>query len=327
MISVVIPCYNESEVLRLTYRTLADAAGAWGDAAELLLIDDGSTDDTWAIIEDLAGRDPRVRGLRLSRNFGHQAAMGAGLERARGAVVLVLDADLQDPPALVAEMLARWRAGYDVVYARRQARHGESWFKRASASLFYRVLDRLSPVKIPRDVGDFALMDAKVAQTLVRCREHALFWRGLRQWAGFRQTAIVFDRPERAAGASKYTVRKMLRLAVNGLLNFSEVPLRLPLYAGGAALVLTLLAGAGSVLLGLTGHAARAPAPGTLALFFLGAVQLLSLAVIGEYLNRIYEEVRDRTRWIVSHTVGGSEVPAVASRGRRTTPIPAQAPG
>ncbi len=306
MISLVIPCYNESEVLPLTYERLVEAARNWGDSVEMIFVDDGSSDDTWQIIQALARRDGRVRGLRLSRNFGHQAAMGAGLENVRGEVVVVLDADLQDPPSLIDEMLARWREGYDVVYAQRNRRHGETWFKRFTASLFYRLADRLNALSIPRDTGDFSLLDAKVARTLVGFREHSLFWRGLRSWSGYRQTAVHFDRPQRAAGATKYTFHKMFRLASHGLLCFSEFPLRLPLYAGAASLLLTGAASAWTLLCYVIGGSWTAAAmPSTsLGLFFLGSVQLICLGVMGEYLNRIYDEVRNRPRWIVDVEIG-----------------------
>jgi dolichol-phosphate mannosyltransferase len=299
VISLVVPCYNETAVLRLAYQAVRDTASAWHDDWELILVDDGSSDDTWAMIEELARSDAHVRGARLSRNFGHQAAMGAGMELARGQVVVVLDADLQDPPRLIEQMLQAWRDGADVVFARRRKRLGESWFKRGTALLFYRLLDSITAVAIPRNVGDFALMDTKVVKTLLACREHALFWRGLRSWTGFRQVAIEFDRPERAAGETKYTFKKMARLAINGLMSFSDLPLRLPLYAG----LLTLLATGVGSLAALLGHLTDWFTPAslsTLGLFFLGGVQLVSLGVIGEYLNRIHDEVRNRPRWIIA---------------------------
>ena len=308
MISLVIPCYNETEVLRLTYERLTEAACAWGDTMEMIFVDDGSTDDTWQIIEALGERDRRVRGVRLSRNFGHQAAMGAGLERIRGEAVVVLDADLQDPPSLVEEMLARWRDGYDVVYAQRRRRHGETWFKRFTASLFYRLLEGFNSLAIPRDTGDFCLLDAKVARTLAGFREHAIFWRGLRTWSGYRQTEVHFDRPQRAAGTTKYTYRKMFRLASHGLLCFSELPLRLPLYLGGAAMLLTAAACLVSLACFLASGAWQSwiVPPAALGLFFLGSVQLVCLGLIGEYLNRIYDEVRNRPRWIVDVEIGAA---------------------
>lgn len=308
MISLLIPCYNESEVLRLTYEAIVDCARSWGEAIELVLVDDGSQDDTWEIITGLARRDPRVRGVRLSRNFGHQAAVGAGLEQAAGDAVIVLDADLQDPPELVPQMLAKWREGYDVVYAQRNRRRGESLFKRVAGNLFYRLLSRVNDVKIPRDTGDFALMDARVVRQLVQLKEHAVFWRGLRCWAGYRHAAVNFDRPGRAKGQTKYTFRKLCRLASDGILSFSSLPLRLGLYAGGVVFCVASLLSAGALIYWLSVPGASWPvSPLLLCTLFLGAIQLQCLGIAGEYLNRIYDEARARPRWIVESTVGALE--------------------
>jgi dolichol-phosphate mannosyltransferase len=303
MISVVVPCYNEAEVLRTTYRALADAAAGWDEPAELIFVDDGSTDETWPIIQWLSACDDRVRGLQLSRNFGHQAAVGAGLQAARGDAVVVIDADLQDPPELIARLIAKWREGYDVVYGRRTAQQGISAFKRITASLFHRVFDKLCETPIPHDAGDFALMDARVVRRLVGSREHALFWRGLRCWAGFKHAGVPFTRRGRAAGRTKYPLRKMLRFALDGLLSFSKLPLRFPAYLGAAVLMGTLLGASVSLGAWLFWPAAGWWfSPGALAMLFLGSVQLIALGVIGEYLARIYDEVRARPRWIVRTT-------------------------
>lgn len=305
MISLVMPCYNEGDVLQQTYRSVVKAADDWDEPFELLLVDDGSTDATWSIVESLAERDPRVSGIQLSRNFGHQAAIGAGLERAGGDAVVVLDADLQDPPELIGRMIQRWREGYQVVYAQRTSRQGESVLKRTAGYLFYRVLDRLTDHSIPRDTGDFALLDAAVVRQLVAMPEQAMFWRGLRCWAGFRQTAVSFDRPGRAGGKSKYTLRKLLGLAANGLLSFSTFPLRFPAYVGSAALGMTALAAGVSLLRALLFPDVAWPiTPTMLVVAFFGSVQLISLGVMGEHLNRLYSEVRRRPRWIVQSTVG-----------------------
>jgi len=303
MISVVVPCYNEAQVLQSTFESLVDAAAEWDEPMELLLVDDGSTDETWPMIQWLSACDPRVRGLQLSRNFGHQAAVGAGLEAARGDAMVVIDADLQDPPSLIKEFIAKWQEGYEVVYGQRTAHRNISVFKRHTASLFYEVFQRMCSVWMPRDVGDFCLMDARVVRHLLGMREHALFWRGLRCWAGFKHTGVPFTRSGRAAGQTKYTLRKMLRFAANGLLSFSSVPLHFPAYFGAFVLVATLLAGGSSLASWLLWPAAGCwLSPGVLAMFFLGAVQLISLGVIGEYLARIYDEVRGRPRWIVRTT-------------------------
>lgn len=303
MISVVIPCYNEGEVLNLTCQTVMDEARTWDDDFELILVDDGSRDETWDIIESLSRRDPRVRGVRLSRNFGHQAALGAGLEQAQGDAVVVLDADLQDPPSLVKEMIARWRAGAEVVYAQRNCRQGESVFKRVTGNVFYRLLDRVNSVAIPRDTGDFALLDARIVNHMLNFQEHALFWRGMRCWTGYRHEAVNFDRPPRAGGESKYTIAKLIQLATNGLLSFSYLPLRLGLYLGSGLLGLTAVA----CLAALVSWAAWGESllSGTLlAVMAIGSLQFFCLGVMGEYQNRIYDEVRNRPRWIVRETVG-----------------------
>jgi dolichol-phosphate mannosyltransferase len=296
MISLVIPCYNEAQVLELTYKTLCEEIATWADPVEILFIDDGSADETPSLIRRFAQQDARVRGVFLSRNFGHQAAVGAGLEAARGDAVVVLDADLQDPPSLIREMVAKWREGFEVVAAKRNCRQGESGFKKFVGWSFYRVLAQMTDVEIPKDTGDFALLDRRVVDVLVRCREHAMFWRGLRCHAGFRHASVSFDRPARAAGETKYTLGKLVSLASNGLLSYSELPLRLPLWLGVFGVIMStveiiLAVVQGRDVLGV-------------GLYFLGSVQLLALGVIGEYLNRIYAEVRNRPRWVVAETVG-----------------------
>jgi glycosyltransferase involved in cell wall biosynthesis len=312
MISLLIPCYNESEVLPLTYQTIAHEAESWGEPIEVVFVDDGSADNTWDIICSLARHDARVRGVRLLRNFGHQAAVGAALEHAGGDAVIVLDADLQDPPSLITDMLAKWREGFRIVYAQRNRRLGESLVKRIAGKAFYRLLSKLNNLSIPCDTGDFALMDASVVRLLVQFKEHSLFWRGLRCWTGFEQVAVRFDRPGRAKGNSKYTLRKLFQLACNGLLSFSAMPLRLGLYLGGlslaAALLLTLAMGLGCWLRPdgewfISGTA--------LITLYVGSLQLLCLGVMGEYLNRIYDEARDRPRWLVRETVGRSQAEAL----------------
>ena len=304
MLSLIVPCYNESEVLELTYHSLLEESHHWDMPFELLFVDDGSRDDTWAIIMRLAARDGRVRGLRMSRNFGHQAAVGAGLAHARGSAVVVLDADLQDPPQLIATMLERWRDGYEVVAARRNCRQGVGPLKKLLGYCFYRLLARITDVDIPKDTGDFALLDRGVVNVLVACPEHSMFWRGLRCYAGFRHTFIPFDRPRRARGQSKYTLRKLMHLASSGLLSYSTVPLRLGLYVGSATLVGSLLVGLGSLACALFTDITPPVSGLGVSLFFLGSTQLLCLGILGEYLSRIYDEVRNRPRWIIAQEVG-----------------------
>ncbi len=307
MISVVIPCFNESEVLRQMFRTLTEAANSWGESYEVILVDDGSKDDTWSIIQEISALDVRVRGIRLSRNFGQQAALGAGFEHMRGDAVVILDADMQDPPSLVKEMIGRWREGYDIVYAQRRDRRQETWFKLATAKWFYRFLSSTAAVEIPKNVGEFALIDAKVVRLLLSMKERTLYWRGLRSWVGFRQIAVPFDRPGRAAGVTKYDVRALFRLASDAIFSFSGLPLRLPLYFGMIGCVGTGLGVAWSMITLLCQRGEWAISGSSLALFMLGSVQLLMLGVVGEYLNRIFDEVRARPRWIVSQQIGASE--------------------
>jgi dolichol-phosphate mannosyltransferase len=317
MLSLLIPCYNESDVLRLTYETIVREAKHWDESLEIVLVDDGSHDDTWEIITSLSAADPRVRGVRLARNFGHQAALGAGLAHVTGDAVVVLDADLQDPPSLIGEMLQKWREGYEIVFAQRNCRRGESLLKKVAGNLFYRLLDKVTDVPIPRDTGDFALLDARVVRELTGMREHALFWRGLRCWTGGQQTAVRFDRPPRAKGESKYTLRKLVQLASNGVFSFSSLPLRLALYVGGLMLAGTTLTTLGSLAWFLLDPAAVWPvSPSVLVTLYVGSVQLLFLGVMGEYLNRIYDDVRDRPRWVVRQTAGFQAQQAQLARRR-----------
>jgi dolichol-phosphate mannosyltransferase len=307
MISVVVPCYNESRVLPLLYERLTAAALDWGDDYEVVVVDDGSDERTWSLVRELHEYDPRWKGVRFSRNFGHQAAVTAGLARACGDAVVVLDADLQDPPEEVRRFLALWREGYDVVYAVRRRRQ-EPLLKRACYYLFYRLLGRLAAVPIPADSGDFCLMDRRVVRVLAALPERNRFVRGLRAWAGFRQVGLHYDRPGRAAGRSQYSLAKLVRLGLDGIVSSSLAPLRLAtvlglLIAGGAAAALALVLGPP-----LLGGPRAAPVPAAaalgLGLVFLGGVQLVGLGIVGEYVGRIYEEVKGRPLWVERETLG-----------------------
>jgi len=309
MISVVIPCYNESEVLQLTCSAVREAAKSWKDSYELLLVDDGSEDDTWKIIEREASQHSNFRGIKLSRNFGHQAAIGAGFEKASGSAVVVLDADLQDPPELIGEMIQKWRDGFDVVYARRSARQGESVFKKVACHVFYRVLGKINSISIPSDTGDFALMDIRVVEEMLKSAEHAMFWRGLRCWVGFRHTCVEYDRPGRVSGESKYTLAMLMQLALNGLFSFSSFPLRLPAYLGAAMLVASIAATFGLSI----GAVIGLDLPWwslaiLLAVFWLGSIQMICIGILGEFLDRVYNEVRGRTRWIIESSTESEAV-------------------
>jgi polyisoprenyl-phosphate glycosyltransferase len=294
--SLVIPVYNEESMIPELYRRVSAVMDGLDDTAELILIDDGSRDRTLALLRELHDRDERVVYLGLARNFGHQIAVTAGLNYVRGKVIIVLDADLQDPPELIPEMLKLWQQGYQVVYAQRTKRIREGWFKRLCAYVFYRLLKQLANVDIPTDTGDFCLMDRQVVDLLNQMPERNRYIRGLRSWVGFNQTAIEFERDLRFAGEVKYTFTKSFALAVNGLVSFSSIPLRLSTYLGlfsaVAAILMAILVLYWRIFTPhstLTGFATIA-----IAIFFLGAVQLISIGILGEYIGRIYEEVKGR---------------------------------
>jgi len=310
-LSVVIPCYNEQEVLPELFRRLTATAEAWGCEWEALCVNDGSRDRTWEMILQQHGRDPRWRGLSLSRNFGHQAALSAGLFHAAGDAVAVLDADLQDPPEVLARFIERWRAGVEVVYGIRQRRK-EGPVKRVCYWLFYRLLARLAATDIPLDSGDFCLMDRRVVDVLRRMPERNRFVRGLRAWAGFRQEGLDYERDARVAGDAKYTFSKLRQLARDGIFSFSTVPLALVSQAGlwisGLALVGILWTLATKVFSGFFEELGFPPVQGfttiVISVLFLGGIQLLSIGIIGEYLGRVYDEVKRRPPWIIAATAG-----------------------
>ncbi len=304
--SLIVPVYNEEKTILELYRRVSAVIDSLDGAAELILVNDGSRDRSLQIIRELHDRDRRVCYISLARNFGHQIAVTAGLNFARGQVIIILDADLQDPPELIPDMIEQWRQGYQVVYAQRTQRRKEGWFKRLAAYLFYRLLKHLADVDIPTDTGDFCLMDRQVVDVLNAMPERNRYIRGLRSWVGFRQKAIWFERDPRFAGEVKYTFTKSLALAVNGLVSFSKVPLRLSTYVG-------LLAAAIAILMALLVIYWRLFVPQSpltnftlilVAIFFLGAVQLVSIGILGEYVGRIYEEVKGRPLYTLAE-VGG----------------------
>lgn len=306
LLSIVVPCYNEEESIRDTHRRLADALAVLPDVTwEIVYVDDGSADGTAGQLRTIQSSDTRIRVVRLSRNFGHQIAVTAGLEHAAGDAVVIIDADLQDPPEVIEQMLARWREGYDVVYGRRLNRSGETRFKVASAKYFYRLLDRLSEIEVPLDVGDFRLIDRKVVRALHEMPEQARFLRGMVAWAGFRQVAVDYDRAPRVAGTTKYSFWKMVSLAVGALSSFSIKPLRLAVWMGFVASGIALT----GVVYALVVRLFTANwVPGWAALFiavlFVGGVQLISLGIIGEYVGRIYNEVKRRPLFLVAERHG-----------------------
>jgi dolichol-phosphate mannosyltransferase len=303
--SFVIPLFNEESVLPELHRRLAAVADELDGPAEFILVDDGSTDGTGEAAERLRADDDRVKLVALSRNFGHQLAISAGLDYAAGDAVVILDGDLQDPPEVVPEMAARWREGYDVVYGVRASRPGESRFKRGSASLFYRLMSKLTSIEIPLDAGDFRLVDQRVASVVANMREPDRYLRGMFAWVGFRQTAITYEREPRAAGEGKYSLGRMLRFAVDGVISFSTAPLRLTLASGFVIAGLAFAAGIAAAVLKLAG-AFETPGWASLivVLTFFSGIQLVVLGTIGLYVGRIYAQGKHRPLYLVSSATG-----------------------
>lgn len=306
-ISIVAPIFNEVDNIPLLYDRIKTVMEGIGDSWELVLINDGSQDGSTEALDVLYANDPdHTRVIHFARNFGHQIAVTAGMDHARGDAVILIDADLQDPPEVIAQLIDKWREGYEVVYAIRAQREGESWFKLATAKLFYRILYNITDVSIPLDTGDFRLMDRKVVDAVDSMREHTRFIRGMVSWVGFRQTGVEYSRAKRHSGETKYPLRKMLRFAWDGITGFSYFPLQLATYFGFAIAGLSLLAIL--IVIYIRIFTPLEPLEGqatTLVIvLFLGGVQLISLGIIGEYLGRIYNEVKQRPLYIVRSTKG-----------------------
>jgi dolichol-phosphate mannosyltransferase len=298
--SIVVPIYDELENIPELYRRLRATLESVGETWELILVDDGSTDGSTERIRELASQDKRVRPVIFARNFGHQVAITAGWDYARGDAVVIIDADLQDPPEVIPELIARWRKGYEVVYAVRAGREGESWFKKVTASLFYRLIYRITDVKIPLDSGDFRLLDRKVVEVLKTMRERYRFPRGMAAWVGFRQIGVEYARAERFSGVTKYPFKKMFRLAINAITGFSYFPLQLATYFGFVSAGISIIAIPVVIVTRLTGSQAFLGQASTLiAVLFLGGVQLISLGVLGEYIGRLYDEAKGRPLYVV----------------------------
>jgi polyisoprenyl-phosphate glycosyltransferase len=308
LLSVVVPCYNEEESVLETHRRLARALATIPNATwEIVYVDDGSVDATMEQLRHIQSADPGVRVVRLSRNFGHQIAVTAGLEHAAGDAVVIIDADLQDPPEIIPDLVAQWREGYEVVYGQRVRRLGEGRFKILSAKLFYRLLNRLSEIPIPQDVGDFRLIDRKVVNALQQMPEQARFLRGMVTWAGFRHAAVRYDRDPRMAGRTKYPFWKMLGFAMDAISSFSGKPLRLAMWMGFAASGIALLGVGYALIVRLfTPHWVPGWAAIFVAVLFIGGVQLISIGIIGEYVGRIYNEVKRRPLFLVAERHGFS---------------------
>jgi polyisoprenyl-phosphate glycosyltransferase len=296
--SIVAPVFNEEETLPHFYRRVVEVMEGIGDSFELVLINDGSRDGSFRTMQELHTRDPRVRVIDFSRNFGHQIAISAGLDHARGNAVIIIDSDLQDPPEVIPQLVARWKDGAEVVYAQRSMRKGETKFKLLTATAFYRLMARITSVNIPRDTGDFRLLDRRVVDALVKMREHHRFMRGLSAWVGFRQEAVFYERQERYAGTTKYPLRKMIHFSLDAITSFSHVPLELATSLGFLLAGISLLGIVIAIILRIFTGAIVGQASTLILVLFLGGIQLIFLGIIGEYLGRIYDEVRARPLYI-----------------------------
>lgn len=310
LISVVAPVYNEEVVLDALYERVKAVLDGAGEEWELVLVNDGSRDNSAEVIARLHERDPRVKGISFSRNFGFQIAATAGLDFARGDAVILTDADLQDPPEVYPAMLEQWRAGYDVVYGVRASREGETWFKLTTAKLFYRIIHRITSINIPLDTGDFRLMDRRVINSLRGMNERNRFLRGMIPWIGFRQIGVEYHREARYAGEAKFTsVKKMLPFALDAITSFSYFPLQLATIMGFITAAISVIAIIAVILVRLL--APHEPLLGQattlVVVLFLGSVQLISLGIIGEYLGRIYDEVKGRPLYLIQDSWGMEE--------------------
>ena len=299
--SVVAPVYNEIGCVEEFYIQVSKVMSSLKASWELILVDDGSTDGSTEVIRSLAKKDSHVQPVIFARNFGHQIAVTAGLDYARGDAVIVIDADLQDPPEVMLELISKWKEGFEVVYAVRKTREGESWFKLFTASAFYRLIFRITDVKIPLDTGDFRLLDRKIVNVMGQMRERHRFLRGMAAWVGYRQVGVEYDRKERFAGKTKYPLSKMLKLALNAITSFSYFPLQLATYMGFICAAISIVAIPVVVVLRLSNIAALEGQATTLIMvLFLGGVQLITLGILGEYIGRIYDEAKGRPLYIVS---------------------------
>ncbi len=298
--SIIAPIYNEAQSLPELYRRVKETMDKTGDPWELLLVDDGSADGSTDLIRSLARQDAHVRPVIFARNFGHQLAVTAGLDFAEGQAVVIIDSDLQDPPEVILDLIQKWREGYEVVYAIRAEREGESWFKLVTAKLFYRIIYRITDVNIPLDTGDFRLLDRKVVNVLKQMRERHRFLRGMSVWVGFKQTGVAYRRAARFAGETKYPLKKMIKFASDAITGFSYFPLQLATYIGFISAGLSIIAipiiiyerlVTRSVLFG--------QATTLIAVLFLGGVQLICVGILGEYIGRLYDEAKGRPLYIV----------------------------
>jgi glycosyltransferase involved in cell wall biosynthesis len=300
-ITIIAPIFNELENIPELYHRMREVMGSIGETWELILVDDGSRDGSTEVIRKLAETDEHVRPVIFARNFGHQIAVTAGLDYSRGDAVIIIDADLQDPPEVILDLITKWREGYEVVYAVRKERKGETWFKKTTAALFYRIIYKITDVKIPLDTGDFRLLDRKVVNIMSKMREQHRFLRGMASWVGFKQIGVEYKRAARFAGVTKYPFKKMLKFALNAVTSFSYVPLQIATYIGFIAAALSIISIPVVIVLRLVGTTQLTEQATTLIMvLFLGGVQLISLGIIGEYIGRIYDEVKGRPIYVVA---------------------------
>jgi glycosyltransferase involved in cell wall biosynthesis len=300
--SIIAPIYNESQTIHELHRRISEVMESTKDDWELVLVDDGSTDGSSDIIRTIASQDNRVRPVIFARNFGHQLAVTAGLDYSRGQAVVIIDADLQDPPEVILDLIAKWSEGYEVVYAIRAEREGESWFKLLTAATFYRIIYKITDVKIPMDTGDFRLLDRKVVDVMKSMRERHRFLRGMSVWVGFKQTGVEYRRAARYAGETKYPFRKMFKFAWDAVTSFSYLPLQVATYLGFFFAGLSILAIPVVVGMRISGsqEAFAGQATTLIAVLLLGGVQLISLGILGEYIGRLYDEAKGRPLYIVT---------------------------
>jgi len=313
-LTVVVPAFNEEANVEPMHQRLSEALDGVVEDFEIIFIDDGSSDRTWQVVNELAAQDPRVSGIRFARNFGHQAALTAGVDAANGRAVVIIDGDLQDPPEVIPEMVARWRDGAEVVYGQREEREGETWFKLTTAALFYRILRGITNVEIPIDTGDFRLMGPRAVTAFRSLPERNRFIRGLVSWIGFEQVAVRYKRQARLQGDTKFPVRKMLRFALDGITSFSFFPLRLATWTGFAVSMLAFLYIVVVIGLKAAGISWSGYSSLMASILFLGGVQLLMIGIMGEYLGRIFDEVKRRPLYLVGERTDGD--PTVVPPGR-----------
>ncbi len=305
IISIVVPAYFEEDVIGATYKRLKAVATNLKYNYEIIFIDDGSLDNTYKILKEICEKDNKIKCIKFSRNFGHQCAVTAGILEAIGDAVILIDADLQDPPELIPSMIEKWESGIDVVYGKREQRQGETFFKKKSAQLFYKLLSYMSDINIPRDTGDFRLMDKKVVQAFKSMPEKNRFIRGMVSWVGFKQEPILYTRDKRYAGETKYPLKKMIKFASNGIISFSTKPLKLFLYIGGLSVFISFLILIYAFYQGVVRNEKLADGWASLmvTITFIGGMNLMSIGVLGSYIGRIYEESKNRPLYIVDEKI------------------------